>query len=96
MGDPHAMYNQKAESQSIVDEHGKMQLRRKKLQFLSISPLDRLLNQRGLKDEVRVRLRCASTVTPGKFYDITMDRDIINYQTCFDNQSLTDGKKCEP
>ena len=31
MGDPHAMYNQKAESQSIVDEHGKMQLRRKKL-----------------------------------------------------------------
>jgi hypothetical protein len=53
---------------------GAMQPRAKKIQFLSISPLDRLLNQRGFRDEVRIQVSCnaseSGTTTGSKYYDV--------------------------
>ena len=37
---------------------GPIRPRFKNIQFMSISPLDRLLNQRGLDDEIGVEISC--------------------------------------
>ena len=72
-------------SESMI--RGAMEPRKKKVQFLSISPLDRLLNQRGLADEVRVQVSCNSSGGDSvKSYDIELGAEGINMLTCYDGK----------
>ena len=72
--------------------------RYKDVQFMSISPLDRLLNQRALDDEIKVQVSCKSrngASRDTKDYDLTMNRDDINKQKCHDGTTPNKGENCQ-
>ena len=79
---------------------GPMPTRKKDVQFLSISPLDRLLNQRGLEDDIRVEVSCTGAngqrISNANSQEaIRMDKSKINRMVCHDGSEPTDENPCQ-
>ena len=66
---------------------------------MSISPLDRLLNQRDRNDNIRVKVGCeggrGSRRSSKDEYDFDLSRERINRLTCFDGSTPKAGESCK-
>ena len=64
----------------------------------SVSPLDRLLNQKNRPDNIHVQISCRTDGTDraaiSKGYDLIVEADSINNHVCMDGSIPEEGKIC--
>jgi hypothetical protein len=76
-----------------------------KVQILSVSPLDRLLNQQNDEDQIQVAVSCYPRkdgehpgegwpIGPVKSYSMNFNHEQINTETCFNGKSPTPSQNC--
>ena len=64
---------------------------------MSISPLDRLLNQKARDDEIRVAVSCTSggSTSGSKDYDLNLKSESVNNIICYDGAQPAAGQTCQ-